>query len=355
MLNLTEISILKSRSGVYQDTPKNRRLHRVGMRYGVEKKQEPIKELKERADKVVKDGKEQKDKALQEAINEFKNKQADLKKKVKKIEDLIKKVKGRSNREKLEDIRETFYKWKEDYGGELEIDIEEDVKDGLDEKDVRLYIDELEEYAISYFNQDIAQLKEELQEMISNKEEREKREPQTPEEFRELGSEMTNKQLRKYLKTPEGKERSEQFLSKRDKILNESRKAFEKPQKVMNDFVKKINLPGSITYDFEGRAMDRSDRLMYYGIIGKYIKGEGWSEVFCIYYPDNGETEILPRSDDEKGDIEMAQILSKNNELIGALKLSGKYFSEAYKVKDKLSELEKEYPEMYDKKGRIRV
>ncbi len=40
MLNLTEISILKSRSGVYQDTPKNRRLHRVGMKYGAEKKQD---------------------------------------------------------------------------------------------------------------------------------------------------------------------------------------------------------------------------------------------------------------------------------------------------------------------------
>ena len=40
MLNLTEISILKSRAGVYQDTPENRRLHRVGMKYGAEKKQD---------------------------------------------------------------------------------------------------------------------------------------------------------------------------------------------------------------------------------------------------------------------------------------------------------------------------
>lgn len=46
MLNLTEIFILKSRSGVYQDTPENRRLHRVGMKYGVEKKHEDDKVIK---------------------------------------------------------------------------------------------------------------------------------------------------------------------------------------------------------------------------------------------------------------------------------------------------------------------
>jgi len=35
MLTLTEI-FLKARSGVYADTPENRRLHRVGQHYGVD-------------------------------------------------------------------------------------------------------------------------------------------------------------------------------------------------------------------------------------------------------------------------------------------------------------------------------
>lgn len=35
--------IEKSRSGVYQDTPENRRLHRVGQRYGEAKKPEEKK------------------------------------------------------------------------------------------------------------------------------------------------------------------------------------------------------------------------------------------------------------------------------------------------------------------------
>lgn len=39
-MNLIEIQILKSRSGVYKDTSKNRRLHRVGQRYGEGKKEE---------------------------------------------------------------------------------------------------------------------------------------------------------------------------------------------------------------------------------------------------------------------------------------------------------------------------
>lgn len=34
MKNLIEINLEKSRSGVYKDTPENRRLHRVGQRYG---------------------------------------------------------------------------------------------------------------------------------------------------------------------------------------------------------------------------------------------------------------------------------------------------------------------------------
>ena len=40
MKNLTEINLEKSRSGVYQDTAENRRLHRVGQRYGEPKKEE---------------------------------------------------------------------------------------------------------------------------------------------------------------------------------------------------------------------------------------------------------------------------------------------------------------------------
>lgn len=40
MKNLTEINLEKSRSGVYKDNEENRRLHRVGQRYGEPKKEE---------------------------------------------------------------------------------------------------------------------------------------------------------------------------------------------------------------------------------------------------------------------------------------------------------------------------
>lgn len=40
MKTLTEINLEKSRSGVYKDNPENRRLHRVGQRYGQPKKEE---------------------------------------------------------------------------------------------------------------------------------------------------------------------------------------------------------------------------------------------------------------------------------------------------------------------------
>lgn len=43
MKNLTEINLEKSRSGVYKDTAENRRLHRVGQRYGEPKKEESSK------------------------------------------------------------------------------------------------------------------------------------------------------------------------------------------------------------------------------------------------------------------------------------------------------------------------
>lgn len=44
-MNLIELQILKSRSGVYKDTPENRRKHRVGQRYGVQKVDE-VTEIK---------------------------------------------------------------------------------------------------------------------------------------------------------------------------------------------------------------------------------------------------------------------------------------------------------------------
>lgn len=41
-MNLIEFQLLKSRSGVYKDTPENRRKHRVGQRYGVQKVDEAV-------------------------------------------------------------------------------------------------------------------------------------------------------------------------------------------------------------------------------------------------------------------------------------------------------------------------
>ena len=47
-MKLIETQILKSRSGIYQDTSKNRRLHRVGQKYGVEKQPEDGEKTEEK-------------------------------------------------------------------------------------------------------------------------------------------------------------------------------------------------------------------------------------------------------------------------------------------------------------------
>lgn len=47
-MKLIETQILKSRSGVYQDNSKNRRLHRVGQKYGVEKQPEDGEKTEEK-------------------------------------------------------------------------------------------------------------------------------------------------------------------------------------------------------------------------------------------------------------------------------------------------------------------
>lgn len=87
MLNLTEISILKSRSGVYQDTPENRRLHRVGMKYGANDKSEKnankqvdtskistqIKELREKRKNVEMEMEEELAQLGDKAINDGNN------------------------------------------------------------------------------------------------------------------------------------------------------------------------------------------------------------------------------------------------------------------------------------------
>ena len=57
MKNLTEINLEKSRSGVYKDTAENRRLHRVGQRYGEPKKEEEISSESKKPTKVKIEGK----------------------------------------------------------------------------------------------------------------------------------------------------------------------------------------------------------------------------------------------------------------------------------------------------------
>jgi hypothetical protein len=49
-MKLIETQILKSRSGIYQDTSENRRLHRVGQKYGEGKKEDEEENKKEPAD-----------------------------------------------------------------------------------------------------------------------------------------------------------------------------------------------------------------------------------------------------------------------------------------------------------------
>ena len=209
---------------------------------------ETVKELKERADKedadkVMKEEeeKEQKDKALQEAIGKYKEKQEYLKKEVQAIKDMAKKLKRKVGSDEMEDILEYFDEWMEDYGSELKIDIEKDVKkNNLTLEEVEEYLDELEEYALSYYEQDVKGVKEELEGLMNEyfpKEDEEFTFEEMPD-----ADKMSKKEYRAYLKTPEGKKRKRLAEAFEDKAIRERVKKLIEIRDRFRDYYPEIKL-----------------------------------------------------------------------------------------------------------------
>lgn len=120
MIVLTEKSILKSRSGVYEDTPENRRKHRVGQKYGAEKQPEdgektekketdPAKEL-EAVNKVIAAINEGKLKLPQEEIMVLVEKKNNLELAKRQAEKIHSGVKANEEKRNAAEVKETSKK-----------------------------------------------------------------------------------------------------------------------------------------------------------------------------------------------------------------------------------------------------
>lgn len=119
-MTLTEIQILKSRSGVYEDTPENRRKHRVGQKYGAEKQPEdgektekketdPAKEL-EAVNKVIAAINEGKLKLPQEEIMVLVEKKNNLELAKRQAEKIHSGVKANEEKRNAAEVKETSKK-----------------------------------------------------------------------------------------------------------------------------------------------------------------------------------------------------------------------------------------------------
>ena len=331
---------------------------------------ETVKELKERADKedadkVMKEEeeKEQKDKALQEAIGRYKEKQEYLKKEVQAIKDMAKKLKRKADSYELEDILEDFDKWMHDYGSELKVDIEKEVKeDNLILEEVEDYLDELEEYALAYYEQDVKGVKEELEGLMDKLNNSKKKSPKTVEDYRKLDKEkgLTDKQFKKYLELPGVKERYEEAKIKFEenrKAFDEARRAFYDVEEVASDFIKN-KIPG---WFFSPYFMENEGEGEYYLF---KIKGSGKDyplEIRGRVYLSSGKVKLEP-ADPEYLNSEQLGIIRKNIDTISKNK---KEFDKlvldvAHKgydrdiTKRKLRKVTKEYREMFDGWGELR-
>lgn len=149
MTTLIEKSILnerleKSRSGIYADTSENRRKHRVGQKYGSEKKEEekpektssnekdPAKEL-EAVDKVIAAINEGKLKLPQEEIMVLIEKKNNLELAKRQAEKIHSGVKANEEKRNAAEAKETSKKINEAQKEEEKPEVKSEEKEGLDE------------------------------------------------------------------------------------------------------------------------------------------------------------------------------------------------------------------------------
>lgn len=149
MTTLIEKSILnerleKSRSGIYADTSENRRKHRVGQKYGSEKKEEekpektssnekdPAKEL-EAVDKVIAAINEGKLKLPQEEIMVLVEKKNNLELAKRQAEKIHSGVKANEEKRNAAEAKETSKKINEAQKEEEKPEVKSEEKEGLDE------------------------------------------------------------------------------------------------------------------------------------------------------------------------------------------------------------------------------
>lgn len=249
MTTLIEKSILnerleKSRSGTYSDTSENRRKHRVGQKYGSEKKEEekpektssnekdPAKEL-EAVDKVIAAINEGKLKLPQEEIMVLIEKKNNLELAKRQAEKIHSGVKANEEKRNAAEAKETSKKINEAQKKEASKELSETDKDDLREARRKLsYLQDNEERLIKRdgkekYDKRVKQVKEVIAKLRGEK----PKESQKPEYFDRTGYKPIYRM---------NEEEADKFISDAKKYLSENKDAKDVEQ--VQDVIRKVEL-----------------------------------------------------------------------------------------------------------------
>jgi hypothetical protein len=249
MMTLIEKSILnerleKSRSGTYSDTSENRRKHRVGQKYGSEKKEEekpektssnekdPAKEL-EAVDKVIAAINEGKLKLPQEEIMVLIEKKNNLELAKRQAEKIHSGVKANEEKRNAAEAKETSKKINEAQKKEASKELSETDKDDLREARRKLsYLQGNEERLIKRdgkekYDKRVKQVKEVIAKLRGEK----PKESQKPEYFDRTGYKPIYRM---------NEEEADKFISDAKKYLSENKDAKDVEQ--VQDVIRKVEL-----------------------------------------------------------------------------------------------------------------
>ena len=249
MMTLIEKSILnerleKSRSGTYADTSENRRKHRVGQKYGSEKKEEekpektssnekdPAKEL-EAVDKVIAAINEGKLKLPQEEIMVLIEKKNNLELAKRQAEKIHSGVKANEEKRNAAEAKETSKKINEAQKKEASKELSETDKDDLREARRKLsYLQDNEERLIKRdgkekYDKRVKQVKEVIAKLRGEK----PKESQKSEYFDRTGYKPIYRM---------NEEEADKFISDAKKYLSENKDAKDVEQ--VQDAIRKVEL-----------------------------------------------------------------------------------------------------------------
>jgi hypothetical protein len=249
MTTLIEKSILnerleKSRSGIYADTSENRRKHRVGQKYGSEKKEEekpektssnekdPAKEL-EAVDKVIAAINEGKLKLPQEEIMVLIEKKNNLELAKRQAEKIHSGVKANEEKRNAAEAKETSKKINEAQKKEASKELSETDKDDLREARRKLsYLQDNEERLIKRdgkekYDKRVKQVKEVIAKLRGEK----PKESQKSEYFDRTGYKPIYRM---------NEEEADKFISDAKKYLSENKDAKDVEQ--VQDAIRKVEL-----------------------------------------------------------------------------------------------------------------